>query len=818
MEQVGSAVHPSFELLSAYHDAEASKAEAARVSTHLDRCNACRRQVGGFDLLSMALAGSPALGCASASPLLSAQLDGETSREEAAIATAHLAGCAPCRTARAGWQQLDLALATLPSGIPSAAADARIRGLAHRRRLIPAGPSLGGGLLGRGLVAALAMLIAVVATIPRGATPGQAEQHVGISEDAALVAAVQQVLNPRTNTLYVLEPARGVVVAKNATTNEPIAQISVGGRPTALALNEATNVVYVLDPSTKTYTEISGTTNTVTARVSVPVSGNPTTIDVNAKTGEVVIAARPATTTNAQPSASPGGQLAVINPDTKKIDVREVDVAPTQVVLDGAGGRLFLLGAKSTSVIDAKTYQTIATLPAAISVAASAIGGAPALLTGADGKAQLSFYGATTRASFEGSPVSVIGLPNGTFAVLLDRAGIGQIAIIGADGATVGSLDVLGTTRALTYDPDTQRFLGANGQAVASIGNGAVAAITPAPQPTDRPAAPSAAPSAPPSAATSPSAPVVSAPPTKPAAAAPAQPTVPAGTVPGSLVATGSFSRLDVGLAAGTDLIAEGSRIWALAPDGGLSAIDSTTGIASRVASFGAIGRGVTLAVASARFYAMDPSTATLWSVDARNGQVRSWSVPFGSSVTGIAVAGDGRVWLAPNSYAGLIQFDPRTGAFALVGLPAGASPTAVAVDLAGTIWYADAGRALVGSYEPSLRRFTELRSPARGPIHSIGVEASGQVWFVASSGDTFTTAGASAGLARSVGTTVAASASGQAASWFVSSDGASLVGRLTGGGTFVGPAQAAGIAVDPAGRVWLSSGATGALFILDPR
>ncbi|GAC1698858.1 MAG: hypothetical protein NVS9B6_09600 [Candidatus Limnocylindrales bacterium] len=814
MDQVGSAVHPSFELLSAYHDAEASSAEVARVPAHLDRCAVCRRQLAGFDLLSMSLAGTPALGCASARPLLSAQLDGETTREEAAIATAHLASCAPCRATRAGWQGLDLALATLPSGVPSAVADARIRGLVHKRRLIPTGPAMGGGIFGRGLVAALAMLIAVVATIPRGASPSSTEQVVGIGQDTALVAAVQQVLNPRTNTLYVLEPARAVVVAKNATTNEPIAQISVGGRPTALALNEETNVVYVLDPSAKTYTEISGTTNTVTARVSVPLSGNPTTIDVNTKTGEVVIAATPA---NAQPSTFPGGQLAVINPTTKKIDVRQVDVAPTQVVLDATGGRLFLLGAKSTSVIDAKTFQTVATLPSAVSVAASAIGGATALLTSDSGKALLSFYGAATRATFEGTPVSVIGLPDGSFAVLLDRGGsTGQIALVAADGTTLGSLDVLGTTRALTYDPETQRFLGASGQSVATIGNHAVAAVTPAPASSDRPApnAPATTPTATPSASTSPTAPSAPVNLAKPAIPSPSQVTAPAGVIPGSTVATGAFSRLDVGLGPGTFLIAEGARLWALAPDGAVSAIDTTTGIASRVAT---IGHASALAVTGGRFYAMDPATATLWSVDARNGQVRTWPVPFGGTVAGIAASGDGRVWLAPLGYAGLVQLDPRTGAFTLLALPAGATPTAVAVDRAGTIWYADAGRGVIGSYEPSLRRFTEQRSPTRAPIRSITVESSGQVWFAAANGDVFTATGASVGLARPVGTSIGASASGPAASWFVSADGL-LAGRLAGGSPLAGPAQAVGIALDPTGRVWLSSSATGALFILDPR
>ena len=816
MDQVGSAVHPSFELLSAFHDAEASPAEAARLSAHLSRCAPCRRQLAGFDLLSMALAGAPALGCAAARPLLSAQLDGETGVEESALATAHLAGCASCRDVRAGWQDLDLALAALPAGTPSAAADARIRGLAHRpqRRRIPAGPAIGGGLLGRGLVAALALLIAVVATIPRGVPGGSPEQTVGVGRDQALVAAVQQVLNSRTNTLYLLEPARAVVVAKNAATNEAIAQISVGGRPTALALNEATNVLYVLDPTAKSYTEISGTTNTVTARVDVPVSGNPTTIDVNATTGEVVIAATPAsarTSTGSGAAGAPGGQIAVVNPATKMIDVRDVDVAPTRVVLDVAGNRLFLLGSGSTSVIDAKSYRTVATLPAAIGVAASATGGPTALLTGQNGRAKLSFYGAAAQASFDGTPVSVVGLPDGSFAILLDRSGAGQIALVAPDGTALGAIDVAGTARALTFDPDTQRFLGADGQVVATIANRVVAAVTPAPRSTDRPVAsatPTPAPST--SAAPPPSA--------APVATGPAQPTIQPGVIPGSVAAAGSFSRLDTGLAPGARLIADGARIWALAPDGLLSLIDTATGATSGVAATGARGVRTTLALTAGRVYAMDPASALLWSVDTGTGQTHAFPVPFGTSVTGIGAGADGHVWLAPNGYAGLVEFDPRTGTFALLVLPAGAAPTAVAVDLAGRIWYADAGRGVIGAYEPSLQRFTEQRSPARGPIRAIGVESSGQVWFAAAGGDAFTATGADAGVARSVGTRVAASASGPGGTWFLSADGASLVGRLAGGPTVAGPAQASGLAVDPRGRVWLSSGATGALFVLEPR
>src|SRR5690349_15946095 len=62
MDQVGTG-HPSFEALSAYHDAESTPAERSTLDVHLLRCTTCRKTLAGFDLLGMALQAAPATSC-----------------------------------------------------------------------------------------------------------------------------------------------------------------------------------------------------------------------------------------------------------------------------------------------------------------------------------------------------------------------------------------------------------------------------------------------------------------------------------------------------------------------------------------------------------------------------------------------------------------------------------------------------------------------------------------------------------------------------------------------------------------------------------
>lgn len=804
MDQVGTG-HPSFALLSAYHDGEATPAERLALGGHLDRCAACRRTLAGFDLLGLALRADPTPSCADLQRLLSAALDGETRPEESAVAASHLAGCAACRADRAAWQALDLAIAALPAAAPSAAADARIRGLAHRRRLLPSGPQLGGGLAGRLAAAAVALALAIVAALPPGAAVAP---PVATGEERPLVASVQQVLNPTTNTLYVLRPADAVVVARNATTNAPLAEISVGGRPTALALNETANLIYVLDPSAKTYTTISGDTNTVTATAAVPLSGTLTTIQVNQATGQVVIGA----SATAAPSAAPG-QLAIIDPASQRLETHAVDVAPTQVVLSAAANRMYLLGAKGTSVLDATSYATIATLPAAVAVAASATGGPDAILGTEGGRAKLTFYGATASATFDGTPVNAVGLPDGSFALLLDVGGSGRIELVDRLGGAIGSLDVVGTAKALTFDPDGRRFLGPNGQVVATI-SGTTIALAPAataaptsPTPTPVPAAPTVAPRS----ATPPA--------SAPSILAPARSAPPSGPVPGAAAAAIGLARLPTADGVVPAIVAGGGeRIWLVDQSGILRFVDTRSGAMSAVSVLGPAAAIARLAVTPATVYALDTASATLFAFHIDSGALSAVSVPFGRSVSALAVAPDGRVWLAASGYSGLLVHDPRTGRFDLVPL-GGVSVSALATDLAGQIWFVDATNGRLDRYDPASARLTQLGLPADEAFVALRADLRGGLWLGTTSGALYRLSGDALSRVANAGAPIVSFAPAPDGTLAVLAAGAQYTLAGPAGGLLTSaPAGVRSFAVDASGRLWLADRTQPLFYIAEPR
>src|SRR5439155_6734014 len=126
------------------------------------------------------------------------------------------------------------------------------------------------GLALRGAVAtALVGAILLAALQPRGGGgPQEALQPpapIAGGGALAIVASVQQVLlNPRTNTLYVAHPDDGTVGAFNATTQEDIATIRVGGRPGARALNESAHRILVRgDSRRQELLELDGATDAV---------------------------------------------------------------------------------------------------------------------------------------------------------------------------------------------------------------------------------------------------------------------------------------------------------------------------------------------------------------------------------------------------------------------------------------------------------------------------------------------------------------------------------------------------------------------------
>ena len=824
---MGKSVHPSFEYLSAYRDGEPVPGTRDEIRAHLIKCSVCRNDVGAFDDLTLALATLPAVECVSARPLVSAQLDGEASPQEAAIAQSHLAACADCRGERARWSELELTLGTLPAGVPSPAADARIRGLA-RRPVRPAGPRFGGFAPVRALAAAMAggftpvralvpvtvgamvVLLAVLAALP-GFAPAAPLVSAPLARDdgpVALVASIspQAILNGHTNTLYMLQPDSGVIVARDATTNAVVAEISVGGAPSALALNSVTNAVYVLDAAAKTVTEISGSTNSVVSTVAVPVTGRPTSLEVNAQNGKVVVASV------ARAGGDGSGQLVVIDSASRTVEtVRTVDVSPIAVAVNARANHAYLLGAAATKVVDATTYATIETLPAAVAVAPSAIGSIDALLSDVAGGSRLTFFGSPARADLPGRAVTVVALPNGSFGALTDVDGKGRITLVGAGGEVLGSLAVATTARSLTFDSETLRFLGASGQAVAKIAQGAVvvATETPVPSFSTRP---------PPLAITSP-------PPTtavaQPAAALPfILPPLPEAPIPGATVAAQGVYRLAL---AGHRVVAmaaaDGDRIWFADQRGELLAVDVTSGRVSSLVQLQRDLTGARIVVGPRSLYVVDQAGGPLLVIDVASGRQTAVELPVRGPVIGIVAAGADRLWLATRGSASLIDFDVRTRQFTLVPLGAGTVVGALGADVSGRAWFADATRpASFFSYEPALRVVSEFASPAGGAITRIVADPTGQVWFGTASGELFAVNGGRISPVRLVGGPIQDLATAAAGTWFVAGDLRTTVGRAFGGPVVAGPSAARVVAVDGSGRGWVSGPSLDAFFVVEPR
>ena len=774
-----------------------------------------------MDSLGLMLASVQPLDCGSARPLISAQLDGEASPEEAALAAGHLSGCTACRADRMRWSSLGQALlVALPAGAPSPATDARIRGLA-RRRPVAAGPrwlhvapwSLMSGFspvrtLVPVAVTAMVVLLAVLAALQTQGPGAPAVAPLAREETGpiTLVASIspQAVLNALTNTVYVLQPDSGVIVARNATTNAVVAEITVGGAPSALALNSVTNALYVLDAGAKTLTEISGSTNSVVSRVAVPVSGRPTSVEVNPDSGKVVVVAAAAAR-----GTDGVGQLAVIDGTSRTVDlVRTVDVAPTSVVVNARANRAYLLGSGSTSVVDATTYAPLATLPAVVAVAASAVGSNDALLVDVAGGSRVTFFGSQARADIPGRAVTIVALPDGTFGALTDVDGRGRITLVAASGEVQGSLSVATTARSLTFDAATLRFLGASGQPVAQVARGQIApaTATPAPAQTAQPARSTPVPSVTPAAA-------------QPAAVLPFILPLPVAPIPGATVAAEGVYRLSLDGHRVVAAAGAGERIWFVDQRGELLALDTASGRLTSLVQLGRDLSGARLVVAARTIFIVDQAAGALISVDIASGRQVSVELPVRGTVVGLADAGGDHLWLAMRGGASLVDFDARSRRFALVPLPAGSAVSALGADLSGRAWFADSARpSSFFTYEPGLLRISEFGSPAGGAITRIIGDPSGQVWLGTASGELFTVNAGRISPVRRLGGAVLDLAAGAGSGWFLAGGSATSVGLATGGQTTQGPANGRVLAVDGAGRAWVSGPTLDAFFVVEPR
>lgn len=830
-------MHPSQETLSAYLDGELTPKESLQVGRHTRDCPACANTLAAFSSLDSALLVPPAVSHEAALALASARHDGELDSSLDAVAQAHLGTCPSCQMAAAGWDRLDQALATLPVQNPSARVDAaleRYRRPPVRTGRIPRSPVPAWSLRA---VAAVAVAIAVLLSLP---------QQVG-PELAADAASLQQsVLDTHTDTLYVLHPQEALVAALNATTFVSRASIPVGGKPIALALNPAADQVLVLDAEAKTLTAIDSHTNSVVAATTVDVPGTPTSIQVDGS-GKVVVASI-ITDTGAPggpiPSAAPSialvptttGAVSVIDPLSKKVEtVSRVDVAPRQVVIDPSGKRALLVSSQGTTIVDPATYKPLDKAPGGIAATFSAVSGEFAILSASNGAALVTFS-AHSAVLLSGTPRAITALPDGSYAVLTaDPTGAGHITTLAADGSVETSVSAP-AGRDITFDPLTGSVavIGAAGVTNVPLASLALApsalpsavpspAIVPSPsspviltpvaQPSPSPSAspsasPSGSPSASPSAIPEESAPVAALPSANPS------------LVPtGARLLSGTTYLYQPRIVHPVRVAGDGERVWSLDASNKLWSLHTTTGDVFQIASLPATAKIAALLPSPNYVYLTDPDHGVLYVVRIQTGQIVTSEIPFLPVVADAVTSPDDRLWLVTDGL-GLVSYDPRAKRTDVADV-GGTRFSAVGVDAIGRVLLAPRDRPVLDVYDPYATTLTELVFPHTGSITAILVDRQAAVWVGTDTGQIFAMRNSKLDTAASVGRAIDRLVLGPSGNvWYVS---------RTGGETTFGPADGSALALhaplgvstpafDDLGRAWVQDPVSGGFFVTLPR
>ncbi len=839
-------MHPSQELLSAYLDGELTPKETLQVGRHARECQACAESLARFSAFDSGLLAPPALSCDAALSLASARQDGELDASLTLVAEAHLAACDSCQAAAAGWDRLDVALAALPLQNPSTRVDVALE--CFRRAPVRTGrsPLFPMPVWPVRAVAAAAMAIAVLLSLPQQVGPELA------TPDAGLLASIEQsVLDTRTGTLYVLHSQDALVAALDATTLAPRASIPVGGRPTALALNPAADQVLVLDAEAKTVTAIDSNSNSVVSATSLDIPGRPTSIQVDGA-GKVVVASIISDTGGPGgpiPSASnvaapQSGAVSVLNGTTKIVEtISKVDVAPRQVVIEPSGKRALLVSSQGTTIVDAATYKPLDRATGGIAAAFSGISGEFAVLSLRDGAALVTLS-AHAAVPLSGSPKAITSLPDGGYAVLTDSAGVGRITALASDGTVEGSVGAP-SGRDITYDPLTGSLAvigpagvsnvslsalaiapsgspsAAPSVAVAPLASQSPAAATPAAQPSPPPiaspsASPAAAPSASPSVSPSPSPSILLAP-SEPVAAAPS---ANLSLVPTDARLLSSNTYLYQPRLAHPVLAAgDGTRMWTLDASNKLSSLHTDTGDVFQIASLPASAKVSSILPSPNYVYLADPSHGTLYVVSIKTDQVSAYSIPFLPLVADAVTSPDDRLWLIADGF-GLVSFDPRSHRTdgADVG---GTRFSAVGVDAIGRVLLAPRDRQALDVYDPYTATFTELVFPHDGAITAIVVDRKAVVWAGTDTGQIFAMRNQKLDTASSVGRAIDRLIVGSSGDvWYVS---------RAGGETTFGPADGSALALhaplgvstpafDVLGRAWAEDPVSGGFLVTLPR
>ena len=797
------------ETLSAFLDGELTDTERQSVGLHLRECSGCAAELASYGRLENLLAMPPRLDCDTAVLLLSARHDRELSQDELLAADSHAAVCQSCRSAIAGWRELDVSLAGLPAAMPSARTDAAIRALVDRET----GRSRRGR---RGLITVLALRGAVAVALvgavllatlrPQGgAAPQEALQPQPFGAPVIVAAAQQVVLNPRTNTLYVAHPNDGTVGALDALTNADIATIVVGGRPTALALNEAANTILVLDDSSQqALIEIDGATNTVVGSTAFAVGGTVTSIQVDQANGKIF-----ASVTSSQPQTQPS--LAVFDGSSKKLEsTRTVSVAARQMVFDQLGQRALLISGDVTTIVDAATSRQLDQLPGGVAATFSSNGQSTAVLSAVAGGSRVTIAGAQNgTATLDGAPVALIPLPQGGYAVLLNDGTTGRIVEVSADGAVGRTTSVGLVGHGLTYNASTKTYAvaGDRGVALAVIG-GPVAA-----NPNPPAALPTPGASTPPSAVVAPSAP--------PAVAARPGPQIERQAVlpEGATLAWQGMYRLELVDRGDPTVVGRGKagRLWFVDSANRLTALDALTGDAFTITQLPREARIRSIEVGTSYVYAIDVAASSIYVVSLPSEKVSTIKLPFVKSSAAVTITPDDTLWFAVADQ--IVRFDPRTSQAeaANVGLY---SVGAMAADSAGRVWFTDEAHDKVGLYDRRDHAVTELVLPRRGAVTTMVVDASGALWLGTDAGELFAIRGGELVNTTLLGRPVLELAlDSRGGAWFWSGDarGGSLGQVQAPANAQIVPASIAGLWFDSSSHAWLADRTSSGFYIAVP-
>jgi anti-sigma factor RsiW len=826
LDDVGRTPCLSLEAISALTDGELTDAERRQAQRHIATCERCSAELAAFGRIEVALAAPPTINCAAALPLLSARHDRELSFAETLVAESHTARCDSCRKAAAAWNDLDTSISVLPAALPSRRVDAVIAALGAEKPAPRSKRGLVGGVALRGGVAVGLVIAVAVAALQQPGRPQLATQLPTneqqtlpaqippITRTQALVASAQQVvLNPRTNTLYVAHPDEGTVGALNASSLLDIATIEVGGRPSALALNESANTVLVLDAGQKVVTEIDSKTNTVVGTTALSVTGTPTGIQVDSANGRILVAV-----SDQQPqAATPSGSVVVLDSSSKKLETtRNVPVTTRQVVPDQSGRRALLVSEDVVTIVDAATYRPLDQLPGGVSAVFATRGNATAVLSSAAGGSRVTITGDQNAAlTLIGSPVAIVALPNGGYAVLLSEDDHGRIVEIAADG-TPGRTTNVSLGREITYNASTGNYAvtGDGGITITSM-TGTAAISTPGPASNAQ--APGSPGGVAPAVAAAPSAPVAApnSAPTGQTRTVERRPSLPDGA---SLAWAGTYRFELIGRSAPQVVgHGHGGHLWFVDAASRLSSLDAVTGAAYTIYQLPQDARIRSIEVGASYIYAIDVAASRVYVVSLPSEQVSVIGLPFVKSSAAVAVTPDDRLWFAVADQ--ILTLDPRNGKVEAANLGT-YGVGAMTADSAGRVWFSDESQKLIGMYDRTTGTVTELALPRRGALMSMVIDSSGTLWAGTDAGELFAVRdGALVGSAKVRGVIESLTLDSLGAAWFLTNDGrqGSLGQVRSPGAARTIPASIAGVWFDARGDAWLADRSSPGFFIAVP-